>query len=175
MYGGSRSIDLDGRSSIHRLYGRINRTDPTSRRDRNVRPSFFPLCLSRFSNRADERNESSEHSLGLTCDPIDGLVAIPCIERNALGSVKAVTAAQLALAGDGEHSVTLDEAIEAMRLTARDMHSHYKETSLSGLAVSFTYFRFVTRSLELTNSVRYNRRASRFLYHLQLARSRNEQ
>ncbi|GAA6015043.1 hypothetical protein JCM11491_001638 [Sporobolomyces phaffii] len=77
-----------------------------------------------------------EHSLGLTCDPIDGLVAIPCIERNALGSVKAVTAAQLALAGDGEHSVTLDEAIEAMRLTARDMHSHYKETSLSGLATS---------------------------------------
>ncbi|GAA5928867.1 uncharacterized protein JCM15063_003989 [Sporobolomyces koalae] len=77
-----------------------------------------------------------EHSLGLTCDPIDGLVAIPCIERNALGSVKAVTAAQLALAGDGEHAVTLDEAIEAMRLTARDMHSHYKETSLSGLATS---------------------------------------
>ena len=136
---------------------------------------LLSLTLSAFSGRADERDESSEHSLGLTCDPIDGLVAIPCIERNALGSVKAVTAAQLALAGDGEHSVTLDEAIEAMRLTARDMHSHYKETSLSGLAVSFTYLRFGTRSLELTNSVRYNRRASRFLYHLQLARSRNEQ
>ncbi|GAA5970467.1 hypothetical protein JCM3765_007629 [Sporobolomyces pararoseus] len=77
-----------------------------------------------------------EHSLGLTCDPIDGLVAIPCIERNALGAVKAVTAAQLALAGDGQHSVTLDEAIEACRVTARDMHAHYKETSLSGLATS---------------------------------------
>ncbi|GAA6059265.1 hypothetical protein JCM10212_006658 [Sporobolomyces blumeae] len=77
-----------------------------------------------------------EHSLGLTCDPIGGLVSVPCIERNALGAVKAVTAAQLALAGDGIHSVTLDEAIEAMRLTARDMHSHYKETSLSGLATS---------------------------------------
>ncbi|GAA5829702.1 hypothetical protein JCM3766R1_001270 [Sporobolomyces carnicolor] len=77
-----------------------------------------------------------EHSLGLTCDPIDGLVAVPCIERNALGSVKAVTAAQLALAGDGEHSVTLDEAIEAVRITARDMHVHYKETSLAGLATT---------------------------------------
>ncbi|KAM0787832.1 hypothetical protein ACM66B_003886 [Microbotryomycetes sp. NB124-2] len=77
-----------------------------------------------------------EHSLGLTCDPIDGLVQVPCIERNALGATKAVSAAQLALAGSGEHHVTLDEAIEAMRLTARDMHSHYKETSLSGLATS---------------------------------------
>ncbi|GAA5914777.1 uncharacterized protein JCM6883_001091 [Sporobolomyces salmoneus] len=77
-----------------------------------------------------------EHSLGLSCDPVDGLVAIPCIERNALGSVKAVTAAQLALAGDGQHSVTLDEAIEAMRQTARDMHTSYKETSLAGLATS---------------------------------------
>ncbi|KAG9117686.1 hypothetical protein FRC07_007360, partial [Ceratobasidium sp. 392] len=61
-----------------------------------------------------------EHNLGLTCDPIDGLVQVPCIERNSLGAVKAVTAAQLALASDGVHSVTLDEAIEAMRLTAQD-------------------------------------------------------
>ncbi|GAA5958823.1 hypothetical protein JCM21900_003936 [Sporobolomyces salmonicolor] len=77
-----------------------------------------------------------EHSLGLTCDPIDGLVQVPCIERNSLGAVKAVTAAQLALAGEGIHSVSLDEAIEAMRITARDMHHHYKETSLSGLATT---------------------------------------
>ncbi|GAA5989470.1 hypothetical protein JCM10908_000488 [Rhodotorula pacifica] len=77
-----------------------------------------------------------EHSLGLTCDPIDGLVQVPCIERNSLGAVKAVTAAQLALAGEGIHSVSLDDAIEAMRLTARDMHSAYKETSLSGLATT---------------------------------------
>ncbi|GAA6056797.1 hypothetical protein JCM3770_002804 [Rhodotorula araucariae] len=77
-----------------------------------------------------------EHSLGLTCDPIDGLVQVPCIERNSLGAVKAVTAAQLALAGEGVHSVSLDDAIEAMRVTARDMHSAYKETSLSGLATS---------------------------------------
>lgn len=77
-----------------------------------------------------------EHSLGLTCDPIDGLVQVPCIERNSLGAVKAVTAAQLALAGEGVHSVSLDDAIEAMRLTARGMHEHFKETSLSGLATA---------------------------------------
>lgn len=77
-----------------------------------------------------------EHCLGLTCDPIDGLVQIPCIERNALGAVKAVTAAQLALSGDGVHSVSLDEAIEAMRQTAKDMSSKYKETSRAGLATS---------------------------------------
>ncbi|KAJ7695149.1 serine dehydratase alpha chain-domain-containing protein [Mycena rosella] len=77
-----------------------------------------------------------EHNLGLTCDPIDGLVQVPCIERNSLGAVKAVTAAQLAQASDGVYSVTLDEAIEAMRVTAADMSVKYKETSLSGLATS---------------------------------------
>ncbi|KAH9888904.1 L-serine ammonia-lyase [Cubamyces lactineus] len=75
-----------------------------------------------------------EHNLGLTCDPIDGLVQVPCIERNSLGAVKAVTAAQLAMASENVYSVTLDEAIEAMRLTAADMSVKYKETSLSGLA-----------------------------------------
>jgi len=77
-----------------------------------------------------------EHNLGLTCDPIDGLVQVPCIERNSLGAVKAVTAAQLSMASHGVYSVTLDEAIEAMRLTASDMSVKYKETSLSGLATS---------------------------------------
>ncbi|KAL5531652.1 hypothetical protein ACEPAG_4529 [Sanghuangporus baumii] len=77
-----------------------------------------------------------EHNLGLTCDPIDGLVQVPCIERNSLGAVKAVTAAQLAMASDGIYRVTLDEAIEAMRLTAADMSVKYKETSLSGLATT---------------------------------------
>ncbi|KAI0741465.1 L-serine ammonia-lyase [Daedaleopsis nitida] len=75
-----------------------------------------------------------EHNLGLTCDPIDGLVQVPCIERNSLGAVKAITAAQLAMASQNVYSVTLDEAIEAMRLTASDMSVKYKETSLSGLA-----------------------------------------
>lgn len=77
-----------------------------------------------------------EHNLGLTCDPIEGLVQVPCIERNSLGAVKAVTAAQLSMAAEGVYSVTLDEAIEAMRLTAADMSVKYKETSLSGLATS---------------------------------------
>ncbi|KAI0033690.1 serine dehydratase alpha chain-domain-containing protein [Vararia minispora EC-137] len=77
-----------------------------------------------------------EHNLGLTCDPIDGLVQVPCIERNSLGAVKAITAAQLSMAADGVYSVTLDEAIEAMKLTARDMSHKYKETSLSGLATT---------------------------------------
>ena len=77
-----------------------------------------------------------EHNLGLTCDPIAGLVQIPCIERNAIASVKAINAARLALAGDGSHRVSLDQAIRTMRDTGRDMMSKYKETSLGGLAVN---------------------------------------
>ncbi|MBB1482925.1 L-serine ammonia-lyase [Tessaracoccus sp. MC1865] len=78
-----------------------------------------------------------EHNLGLTCDPIGGLVQVPCIERNAMASVKAINAAQLALNGDGRHRVTLDQAIRTMRDTGRDMLSKYKETSEGGLAVAF--------------------------------------
>ncbi|NKK74841.1 L-serine ammonia-lyase [Rhizobium leguminosarum bv. viciae] len=77
-----------------------------------------------------------EHHLGMTCDPIAGLVQVPCIERNALGSVKAVTAASLALKGDGRHFVPLDACIETMRQTGNDMSDRYKETSLGGLAVN---------------------------------------
>ncbi|HCN91014.1 MAG TPA: L-serine ammonia-lyase [Oxalobacteraceae bacterium] len=77
-----------------------------------------------------------EHNLGLTCDPIGGLVQIPCIERNAMGAAKAINAAHLALSGDGRHYVTLDKVIETMRQTGADMHSKYKETSLGGLAVN---------------------------------------
>lgn len=77
-----------------------------------------------------------EHNLGLTCDPIGGLVQIPCIERNAIASVKAINAAQFALQGDGEHFVSLDKVIRTMRDTGRDMQSKYKETSLGGLAVN---------------------------------------
>lgn len=79
-----------------------------------------------------------EHNLGLTCDPIGGLVQIPCIERNAMGAVKAINAARLALRGDGRHTVSLDRVIAVMRQTGRDMSSKYKETSRGGLAVSFT-------------------------------------
>lgn len=77
-----------------------------------------------------------EHNLGLTCDPIRGLVQIPCIERNATGAVKAIQAARLALMGDGTHHVTLDRVIETMRRTGADMRDSYKETSLGGLAVN---------------------------------------
>lgn len=77
-----------------------------------------------------------EHNLGLTCDPIGGLVQIPCIERNAVASVKSINAARLALHGDGTHRVSLDQAIETMRQTGRDMKRKYKETSTGGLAVN---------------------------------------
>ncbi len=77
-----------------------------------------------------------EHNLGLTCDPIGGLVQIPCIERNTMGAVKAINAAYLALRGDGSHVVSLDAVIETMRQTGEDMRSQYKETSLGGLAVN---------------------------------------
>jgi L-serine dehydratase len=77
-----------------------------------------------------------EHHLGMTCDPVAGLVQVPCIERNALGAVKAVTAASLALKGDGKHFVPLDAAIETMRQTGLDMNERYKETSQGGLAVN---------------------------------------
>lgn len=77
-----------------------------------------------------------EHNLGLTCDPIKGLVQIPCIERNTMGSIKAINAAMLALQGDGSHRVSLDQVIATMRQTGHDMQSHYKETSLGGLAVN---------------------------------------
>ncbi|MBL4769098.1 MAG: L-serine ammonia-lyase, partial [Rhodobacteraceae bacterium] len=77
-----------------------------------------------------------EHHLGMTCDPVRGLVQVPCIERNGLGAIKAVSAASLALRGDGSHLVPLDACIETMRQTGRDMHNKYKETSLGGLAVN---------------------------------------
>jgi L-serine dehydratase len=77
-----------------------------------------------------------EHNLGLTCDPVAGLVQIPCIERNAMGAVKAVNATRMALAGDGKHRVSLDKVIKTMRDTGRDMKSKYKETSRGGLAVN---------------------------------------
>jgi len=79
-----------------------------------------------------------EHNLGLTCDPVAGLVQVPCIERNAMGAVKAVNAARMALRGDGTHIVHLDQVIATMRQTGLDMSHHYKETSQGGLAVNVT-------------------------------------
>jgi L-serine dehydratase len=77
-----------------------------------------------------------EHHLGMTCDPVKGLVQVPCIERNGLGAIKAVSAASLALRGDGKHLVSLDACIKTMRETGEDMNTKYKETSLGGLAVN---------------------------------------
>lgn len=77
-----------------------------------------------------------EHNLGLTCDPVGGLVQVPCIERNAMGAVKAIDAARLAMWGDGNHMVSLDKVIETMRQTGKDMQAKYKETSQGGLAVN---------------------------------------
>ncbi len=78
-----------------------------------------------------------EHHLGMTCDPVAGLVQIPCIERNAFGAIKAISAASLAERGDGSHLVSLDQVISAMRQTGADMNTKYKETSLGGLAANF--------------------------------------
>lgn len=79
-----------------------------------------------------------EHNLGLTCDPVRGLVQIPCIERNAMGAVKAINATRIALRGDGSHEVSLDQVIDTMRQTGMDMKTKYKETSRGGLAVNVT-------------------------------------
>ncbi|MEJ2419886.1 MAG: L-serine ammonia-lyase, iron-sulfur-dependent, subunit alpha, partial [Exilibacterium sp.] len=77
-----------------------------------------------------------EHNLGLTCDPVGGLVQVPCIERNAMAAIKAISAARMALHGDGTHFVSLDKVIKTMRDTGRDMQDKYKETSRGGLAVN---------------------------------------
>lgn len=98
------------------------------------------LCAALGGSNAQIENAAEiamEHHLGMTCDPIGGLVQIPCIERNAFGAVKAVNAASLALKGDGTHRVSLDQVIAAMRQTGADMHDKYKETSQGGLAVAF--------------------------------------
>ena len=98
-----------------------------------VPPQFFGGTPAQVENAAEI---GMEHNLGLTCDPIAGLVQIPCIERNAMGAVKAINAARLALRGDGTHKVSLDQVIETMRQTGHDMQSIYKETSQGGLAVN---------------------------------------
>lgn len=97
------------------------------------------LCAALGGTNAQVENAAEialEHHLGMTCDPIRGLVQVPCIERNGMGAVKAVAAASLAGLGDGQHIVPLDAAIETMRQTGRDMDERYKETSLGGLSVS---------------------------------------
>jgi len=103
--------------------------------------SMAAAGLASALNGSNEQIENAaeigmEHNLGLTCDPVAGLVQIPCIERNAMGSVKAINAARLALRGDGSHKVSLDQVIATMRQTGHDMSTIYKETSQGGLAVN---------------------------------------
>ena len=96
-------------------------------------------CLGGTNAQIENAAEiAMEHHLGMTCDPVGGLVQVPCIERNAMGAVKAITAASLALKGDGSHIVPLDTAIETMRQTGQDMLTKYKESSEGGLAVNLT-------------------------------------
>ena len=97
------------------------------------------LCEAMGGKPAQVENAAEiamEHNLGLTCDPVGGLVQVPCIERNAMAAVKAITAARFALRGTGEHFVSLDTVIETMRLTGKDMSERYKETAMGGLAVT---------------------------------------
>jgi L-serine dehydratase len=99
------------------------------------------LCDVRGGNTKQIENAaemSLEHHLGMTCDPVNGLVQVPCIERNGFGAIKAYTASSLALRESGEHLISLDRCVEAMRKTGLDMSTKYKETSLGGLAVSLT-------------------------------------
>ena len=98
------------------------------------------LCAALGGSNAQVENAAEiamEHHLGMTCDPVGGLVQIPCIERNAFGAIKAIAAASLGLHGDGSHKVSLDQVIATMRQTGADMQTKYKETSLGGLAVNF--------------------------------------
>jgi L-serine dehydratase len=97
------------------------------------------LCAVLGGTNAQVENAAEigmEHNLGLTCDPVGGLVQIPCIERNAMGSVKAINASRIALRGDGSHKVSLDRVIKTMRETGADMKTKYKETSRGGLAIN---------------------------------------
>ena len=98
------------------------------------------LAAARGGSNAQIENAAEiamEHHLGMTCDPVGGLVQIPCIERNAFGAIKAISAASLARRGDGSHIVSLDQVIATMRQTGADMNTKYKETSLGGLAANF--------------------------------------
>ena len=99
------------------------------------------LCAVRGGTPRQVENAAEialEHHLGLTCDPVGGLVQVPCIERNGFGAIKAFTAASLAMLGSGQHYMPLDACIAAMKQTGLEMSHKYKETSLGGLAVSLT-------------------------------------
>ncbi|HEX2493667.1 MAG TPA: L-serine ammonia-lyase [Steroidobacter sp.] len=127
--------------SLYKVNASISAAEVGCQGEIGVACSMAAAGLAAAQGGSNEQVENAaeigmEHNLGLTCDPIHGLVQIPCIERNATGAVKAVDAARLALLGDGTHHVTLDRVIETMRRTGADMRDSYKETSLGGLAVN---------------------------------------
>jgi L-serine dehydratase len=127
--------------SLYKSNASISAAEVGCQGEIGVACSIAAAGLTAAQNGTNEQIENAaeigmEHNLGLTCDPIGGLVQIPCIERNATGAVKAVDASRLALMGDGSHHVTLDRVIETMRRTGADMQDSYKETSLGGLAVN---------------------------------------
>jgi L-serine dehydratase len=98
---------------------------------------LVPIGIPLWENPAiSSADVGCQGEVGLACDPLGGLVQIPCIERNAMGSVKAINAQRMAMRGDGKHRVSLDKVIKTMRDTGRDMQDKYKETSRGGLAVN---------------------------------------
>lgn len=151
-----RFYPMAGRAGIHRflltavaigsLYkenASISGAEVGCQGEVGVACSMAPAGLAAVTGGSNEQIENAgeigmEHNLGLTCDPVGGLVQIPCTERNAIGATKAIAAAQLACGGDGQHRVSLDNVIETMRQTGLDMKTAYKETSLGGLAANVT-------------------------------------
>lgn len=129
-------------ATLFKLNASISGAEVGCQGEVGVASSMAAAGLTAALGASNEHTENAaeiamEHHLGLSCDPIGGLVQIPCIERNAFGAVKAIAAASLALRGDGSHKVSLDHVIATMRQTGADMQAKYKETSLGGLAVNY--------------------------------------
>lgn len=127
--------------ALYKKNASISGADVGCQGEVGVACSMAAAGLAEVRNGSPEQVENAaevgmEHNLGLTCDPVGGLVQIPCIERNAMGAVKAINAARLALRGDGKHHVSLDKVIKTMRETGADMKTKYKETARGGLAVN---------------------------------------
>lgn len=127
--------------SLYKQNASISGADVGCQGEVGVASSMAAAALTELMGGTPEQVENAaeigmEHNLGLTCDPVGGLVQVPCIERNAMGAVKALNAARMALHGDGRHFVSLDKVIKTMRDTGRDMQDKYKETARGGLAVN---------------------------------------
>jgi len=129
--------------TLYKMNASISGADVGCQGEIGVACSMAAGALVEFLGGTPEQVENAaeigmEHNLGLTCDPVGGLVQVPCIERNAMGSVKAINAARLSMSGDGSHFISLDKVIRTMSETGKDMMTKYKETSRGGLAVNWT-------------------------------------